>query len=398
MAKVRSASPDSASDPVGGVLFFEDGSIFYGEGFGAPTRAVGEVVFTTGMAGYPESITDPSYRGQILLFTYPLQGNYGVPAADRKDAWGFPLGMESGEVQPRAVIARSLTAPHHWTSGRSLSEWLRSAGVPGIAGLDTRAIAERLRAQGVQRGVVAVGKDLPSPDALRKILEQAPQYHEEDFVRQVAPRKPALVRAPRTTPAPGGAGGRPPLVAVMDVGCKASILRNLLARGADVLRSPPGMALPERWEGRRVDGYLISNGPGDPGGLSDAITMVKERPRDRPTFGICLGHQLLALSAGASTYKMKYGHRGQNKPLLFRQPAGRAYIVSENHGYAVDRSSLKGTGLAEWAYNPDDGTVEGFRDHRGLVLGVQGHPEGAPGPHDAEFLFDTFLDKVRRRA
>jgi carbamoyl-phosphate synthase small subunit len=369
-----------------GTLLLEDGTRFEGEGLGAVGRRVGEVVFTTGMVGYPESLTDPSFRGQILTFTYPLLGNYGVPAA-RKDADGLPV-LESEEIQPRGVLVRGTTAASHWSSVRSLDRWLESEGVPGIRGIDTRRLTEHLRTRGVVRGAIdvrAAGAER-SEEELLGAIRSAPQYGEESFMAEVAPRRPKLLARD---------GG--PLVAVLDCGIKASILRALLDRRLSVLRLPFDHTVPARWEGRRVAGLLVGNGPGDPAELAPTIEELgRPANRELPTLGICLGHQLLALARGATTFKLKYGHRGQNKTIEFAD--GRALIVSENHGYAVEPGSLARTGLRTWATNPDDGTVEGLRDGRGRLLALQGHPEGHPGPQEAGFVFDRFAEKVRRRA
>jgi len=376
----------AAKSALGGTLFLEDGTRFDGDGIGATGRRVGEVVFTTGMAGYPESLTDPSFRGQILTFTYPLIGNYGVPANSR-DADGLPR-LESAEVQPRGVVLRGTTVPNHWESGGSLAEWLRSENVPGVCGVDTRRLTEHLRAKGVVRGALDVGPAdaRPSDETLARAIRAAPEYGDEQFMAEVAPKRPTLLAR---------RGG--PVVAVLDCGIKASILRALLDRGVSVLRLPFDHEVPTRWEGRRVAGLLVGNGPGDPAELSAAIDELgRPTVRELPTLGICLGQQLVALSRGATTFKLKYGHRGQNKTICFAD--GTALIMSENHGYAVDPASLAGTGLEVWATNPDDGTLEGLRDASGRVLTLQGHPEGHPGPQEAGFVFDRFVRKVKRRA
>lgn len=350
---------------------------------------VGEVVFTTGMVGYPESLTDPSFRGQILVFTYPLLGNYGVPDPAARDRWGLPAFMEAAGLQVRGAVVRGLTAPSHWNSTRSLPSWLEGEGVPGVVGIDTRRLTEQLRAHGVIRGTIDVrpATDAPPTDSeLRGWLDAAPRYEEERFMAEVSVPAPVLY--------PSGQG---PLVAVPDCGVKASILRALLLRGLSVLRLPHDQPIPERWEGRPVRGLLVGNGPGDPAGLAPSIDALREaRRRKLPTLGICLGNQLLALASGGRTFKMKYGHRGQNKTVVFTD--GRALIASENHGYAVDPTSLAGTGLRPWATNPDDGTLEGLRDARGLTLALQGHPEGHPGPQEAGFVFDLFARRVQRSA
>ena len=370
-----------------GTLFLEDGTGFDGDGFGAVTEHVGEVVFTTGMAGYPESLTDPSFRGQVLAFTYPLIGNYGVPNPETRDGWGLPV-LESDEVQVRGVVMRGTTTPNHWQSDRTLERWLSEEGVPAVRGIDTRRLTQHLRSGGVLRGVVHVGRarEAPSDDELRAAIARAPAYADENYMTEVAPKRPTLL---------GPSKG--PLVAALDCGLKASILRALLDRGVGVLRLPYDESVPEKWQGRRVSGLLVGNGPGDPAELGPTIEELR-RPSTRalPTLGICLGHQLLALARGATTYKLRYGHRGQNKTICFED--GRALIMSENHGYAVDARSLHGTGLEPWATNPDDGTLEGFRDRSGKVLALQGHPEGHPGPQEAGFVFDRFVGKVKRRA
>ena len=364
----------------------EDGTRFDGEGFGAAARKVGEAVFTTGMVGYPESLTDPSFRGQLLAFTYPLLGNYGVPPADARDRDGLPV-LESAGLQVRGMIARGTTRPNHWEMGRSLEAWLADEGVPGLRGVDTRRLTEHLRSHGVIRAVLDVGPaGAPPPDAeLAAAIAAAPQYAEEAFMPDVSPRTPTVVARN---------GG--PLVAVLDCGVKTSIVRALLDRGLSVLRLPYDHEVPDRWDGRRVAGLVVGNGPGDPSALGPTIEELgRPSNRHRPTLGICLGHQLLALARGGTTFKLKYGHRGQNKTIVF--PDGRALITSENHGYAVDPASLRGTDLLPWATNPDDGTLEGLKDPSGRLLALQGHPEGHPGPQEAGFVFDAFARRVRRR-
>lgn len=382
------APSDATRSALAGTLFLEDGTRFDGAGFGAETERAGEVVFTTGMVGYPESLTDPSYRGQILTFTYPLLGNYGVPPTEAVDEFGLPAFVESSHIQVRAMVVRGLTRPNHWAQRRDLETWLADEGVPGVAGIDTRRLTEHLREVGVLRGLVHVGPAgrRPSDDQLARRLKAAPRYGDEPLVPEVSVERPTLYSVERG-----------PLVALMDGGVKASIIRALLERRLSVLRLPYDHEVPDAWEGRKVAGLLVGNGPGDPAQLAPTIEELG-RPANRriPTLGICLGHQLLALSRGGATFKLKYGHRGQNKTVCF--PDGRALIVSENHGYAVDPASLKGTGLAAWASNPDDGTLEGLKDTRGRLLALQGHPEGHPGPQEAGFVFDRFAEKVRKEA
>jgi carbamoyl-phosphate synthase small subunit len=340
------------------------------------------------MVGYPESLTDPSFRGQLLTFTYPLLGNYGVPATHAHDVFGLPAHAESEKIQVRAAIVRGLTPPSHRTSTRSLEDWFADEGIPGIAGVDTRRLTEHLRNAGVIRGILDVRSEEKPPrsEELRSALKRAPQYAEEPFLPEVSVPAPVLYP-----------NGRGPLVAVLDCGIKVSILRALLSRGLSVLRLPYDHAIPEKWEGRRVNGLLVGNGPGDPAQFAPIIEGLGAKElRSIPTLGICLGHQLLALSRGATTFKLKFGHRGQNKTVVFTD--GRALIMSENHGYAVDPRSLDGTGLSPWAVNPDDQTLEGLRDARGRVFALQGHPEGHPGPRQAGFVFDDFAKKVTRRA
>jgi len=381
-------APDPESTELAGTLYLEDGTRFEGRGFGSPQSKAGEVVFTTGMAGYPETLTDPSFRGQILTFTYPLIGNYGVPAPDAVDAFGLPKFLEAAHVQVRGVIVRAHTRPSHWQSSRSLDRWLSEEGIPGIAGIDTRRLTLHLRAHGVLRGIIDVGPPgrRPSSAELAARLREAPAYSDEPLVPEVSVAAPVFYDA-----------GEGPVVALLDCGVKASIVRAILSRGCSVLRLPYDREVPERWDGRPVSGLLIGNGPGDPAKLVATIEELN-RPTTRalPTLGICLGHQLLALSRGGSTFKLKFGHRGQNKTVCF--PEGRAMIVSENHGYAVDPASLASTGLEPWASNPDDGTLEGLRDRHGRVIALQGHPEGHPGPQEAGFVFDRFVEMVRAEA
>jgi carbamoyl-phosphate synthase small subunit len=355
-------------------LVLADGAVFPGRGFGAAVECEGEVVFTTGMVGYPESLTDPSYRGQILVFTYPLIGNYGVPARELVD--GIPSRFESGRIQVRGVaVARYCAEPSHHGSTSSLGAWLEEAGIPGIEGVDTRALTQRLRTDGVVHGQIVHAAD--SEAARARAVEGVV---ETDLVAEVS------IEAPRFLSAAAGQCG--PTVAVLDCGVKNNILRALVGRGAGVLQVP--------WDedpegcGRPIDGVVVSNGPGDPKDAGRAVAVVRRLlERGVPTFGICYGNQVLALAAGANTYKLKWGHRGQNQPCVDLD-TGRCYITSQNHGYSVDEASLP-SGWEPWFRNANDQSNEGIRHREKPFSAVQFHPEAHPGPEDMSFLIDQFL-------
>jgi len=359
------------------ILVLEDGTTFEGVGFGSPGVAVGEVVFNTGMVGYPEALTDPSYRGQILCFTYPLIGNYGVPPYDMVDENGLPLHFESDRVQVRGVVVHELCeGPSHWAMARSFEEWLRGEGVPGIAGVDTRRLTRKLRAQGVMMGAIVVGEE-PSVDEALSALEKAPSYGEVNYVEEVTVRGPVV----------HGRGGR--TVVVLDCGVKVGIIRALLRRGYRVVRLPYDASIDDVLSYEPA-GVLVSNGPGDPKHCEATIKAVRGLYElGVPMLGICLGNQIMALALGGDTYKLKYGHRGQNKPCIDLE-TGLCYVTSQNHGYAVDPSSLEGTGLKVWFINADDKTVEGIKHQSRPYIAVQFHPESEPGPWDTLWVFDLF--------
>jgi carbamoyl-phosphate synthase small subunit len=366
-------------------LALEDGAAFAGTAFGGQRPAAGEVVFNTGMVGYPEALTDPSYRGQILVLTYPLVGNYGVPAF-RVDADGLPAGFESSEIQVAGLVVSRLAPTYsHRDAALGLSDWLRAADVPGIADVDTRALTKRLRERGTMLGKI----DLENAETAFA------DPNSTDLVGAVCPRRPA-----RLGPAPGANGGAPRVV-LMDCGCKASIARALVRRGFAVERVPPGHYF---FEGD-YDGLVVSNGPGDPRAVLPAVrNLERALAVGRPILGICLGHQLLALAAGFETYKMKFGHRGQNHPCVEHdidaagspaQPGRRCYITSQNHGYAVHGEGAPSEWRV-WFTNANDGTVEGIRHRSKPFFGVQFHPEARPGPTDTAWIFDAFADAVRK--
>lgn len=353
-------------------LVLEDGTAFVGEGFGASATVGGEVVFNTGMTGYIESLTDPSYRGQILVLTYPLVGNYGVPAPRAAESIDGPY--ESGRIQPQALVVQSYS-PHfsHMAARRSLGDWLQGEGVPGITGIDTRGLTRLLRRHGTMRGWV-----FPETTGLEQAKREA---HEIEMTRQVfedvAPRQAVTY-----------AGGRTRILLV-DCGAKDQIVRSMLSRGVTVVRVPWNADL--RVHAGNVDGILIGNGPGDPQELKPLSSQVSALMQDfaGPIFGVCLGHQILALAAGARTYKLDYGHRGVNQPvqdLLTR----RCFVTSQNHGYAVADDSLP-TSWQPWFVNLNDGTNEGIRSRTHPHFSVQFHPEAAPGPQDTGHLFDEFV-------
>jgi len=363
-------------------LVLEDGSVFLGKGFGAQKTVIGEVVFTTGMVGYPESITDPSYQGQILCFTYPLIGNYGVPSFDIKDRWGLPLHFESDKPHVLGVIVHELCEkPSHWSNNNSLNQWLLEEGIPGIAGIDTRKLTKKLRIKGVMMGALEVSTGEIDVDRLFSLLEKAPRYDHLDLVGEVTIKEPIVYE------------NDGPTVVIVDCGVKYGIVRSLLRRGLRVIR------VPRDWDADKIlglepKGVLVSNGPGNPELNVKTIKTIRDLVEiGIPILGICLGNQMIALALGASTFKLKFGHRGQNKPCLDLE-SGICYVTSQNHGFAVREDTLKDSGLALWFLNADDMTVEGIKHRKKPVIAVQFHPEASPGPYDTEYVFDLFVNMM----
>ncbi|MEI8129998.1 MAG: glutamine-hydrolyzing carbamoyl-phosphate synthase small subunit [bacterium] len=340
-------------------LIFKDKSEYEGKSFGADTAVSGEVVFATGMVGYPEALTDPSFRGQILVMTYPLVGNYGVP---REDLW------ESKEIQVAGLIVSSyIDTPSHSTSEMTLGEWFRKQNVPLFEIKDTRALAEKLRDGGAMLGKMIVGKkDIPFVDPnVRNLSAEVSTKEMLTF----------------------GEGEK--TVVVIDCGTKMNIARRFASRGVKVVVVP--------WDTDvtkldfKVDGVLISNGPGDPKKVTATIANVKKiLAKKIPILGICLGNQILALAAGGNTYKLKFGHRSQNQPAVL-SGTNQAYLTTQNHGFAVGKIPA---GFREWFVNGNDGTNEGII-HKSLpIMSVQFHPESSPGPLDTDWIFDYFLEKA----
>lgn len=343
-----------------------------GQSFGADRVVAGEVVFNTSMTGYVETLTDPSYAGQILVPTYPLIGNYGVPAPREKGSIGGPY--ESSSIQVQGLVVQSYVHDYsHHAARRSLGQWLKDEGIPAVTGIDTRTLTRRLREHGTMRGWL-------HPESMS--LAQA-----QETASAVDMKKEVFERVAPTGPVSHEGGSLK--IMLVDVGAKDNIVRSLLQRGVSVLRVPWHARLAEHALG--VDGILIGNGPGDPADLpqlSDQIRMIMGSFRG-PIFGICMGNQILARAAGAETYKLPYGHRGVNQPvqdLLSR----RCLITSQNHGYAVSDKELPGD-WEPWFVNINDGTNEGIRHRSRPFSSVQFHPEATPGPEDAGFLFDDFL-------
>jgi len=364
------------------VLLLEDGTLFLGKGFGAEATVVGEIVFNTGMVGYPESMTDPSYAGQVLCFTYPLVGNYGVPSGGEKDVFGLPRYFESGGIKVTGLVVQEhCQRPSHWASVQSLSGWMFDQGVPGIEGVDTRALVSTIRERGVMMCALANGPGVASRRELKRLLDNAARYDSVDFVKRVSTREPETF------------GVSEKRVVLIDCGAKGSIVRNMLGRGYAVVRMPFDSSYAEVMK-HDPAGVIVSNGPGDPRLCVETVkTTAKLVDSDIPVLGICLGEQVLGLSQGAETYKLKYGHRGQNKPVV-DLVTGRGYVTSQNHGYAVDPKTLSKTGLRPWFVNADDQSVEGLLHGSRPCIAVQFHPEAAPGPYDTEFVFDRFTEMM----
>jgi carbamoyl-phosphate synthase small subunit len=361
------------------LLLLEDGSVFFGNSFGSEKSSVGEVVFNTGMVGYCESMTDPSYAGQILCFTYPLIGNYGVPAYSNKDVHGLPRFFESDSIKVKGVIVQEACRfPSHWASRQTLEKWMQSEEIPGIEGIDTRALVTRLRESGVMMGMIASGQEERPREELQKVLRSAQKYSAQNFVKGVSVSKPVFH------------GDSDKKVVLIDCGTKYGIVRNLLRRGFQVVRVPYDSSYSTVMKHDPV-GVVVSNGPGDPQICIDAARTVGSLMDSRvPLLGICFGEQIMGMSQGVETFKLKYGHRGQNKPCI-DLTTERGYVTSQNHGYALREASLLRTELKPWFVNADDGTVEGVFHPSKPCMSVQFHPEASPGPFDTGFVFDRFV-------
>lgn len=393
-------------------LILQDGTLFAGESFGFAGESDGEVVFNTGMAGYPESLTDPSYEGQILVFTYPLIGNYGVPT-EEKNVYGFAKNLESERIHVRGVImAQGSEHYSHHAAASSLQRWLEHHKIPAITGVDTRALTKKLREHGVMLGrivwddsaAVSPSTSLRTGDERLAVSIEDP--NEANLVASVSCTEPVTYEPQQN------ATGK--TVVVFDCGIKNNILRSFLKRGVTVHRVPWDYDLAS--SPLKYDGVFISNGPGDPKKCDATIRQIQwSIGKNLPTFGICLGNQLLALAIGGDTYKLKYGHRGVNQPCVETltptpSPGGRGahagagsedvrvgprcLITSQNHGFAVKPDQLP-QGWKIWFTNANDGTVEGIRHESGRFFSVQFHPEATPGPEDANYLFDLFVQQLQ---
>lgn len=347
-----------------GYLILETGEIFEGFFAGNPAETTGEVVFNTGMTGYQEMMTDPSYTGQILVFCYPLIGNYGVNGDDH----------ESKSISARAVVTGEICAsPSFYKVEKTALSFLEKSDVPCLSGVDTRALVKTIRKRGTVRGLVSTSRD-----------QKVPCGGDEFFVAEVAIKQPETY------------GDGPLHIALMDFGYKKSILQYLLDRNCKVTVVPFDFTAKQMAE-LAPDGIVISNGPGDPAKLAEWLPEIKKVSAAYPVLGICLGHQLLALAYGAKTKKLPFGHRGGNHPVKDLK-TGKVLMTAQNHGYVVDEASLAGTELELSFKNVNDGTVEGCI-HPGLpVFSVQFHPEAHPGPRDSEYIFDQFLQRVQQRA
>ncbi len=364
-------------------LVLQDGTIYEGESFGAATAAYGEVVFTTSMTGYQEMLTDPSFAGQIVIPTYPLQGNYGINPGD----------VESSRIQVAGFVVRGHSpTPSHALSERTLHDYLASQNVPGISGIDTRALTRRLRTHGVMMGAVAVGI---SPEEALAQLQRGPQYDTTDFVQQVTAKAPYIWDGFAKPVDLDRALGVKKRIVVIDYGVKYNILRILERNGFEVIAAPAN-ATAEEVMALQPHGVLLSPGPGDPVHLDYGVATAKALIGRVPIMGICLGHQVLARAMGAKTYKLKFGHRGANHPVKELR-TGAVHITAQNHGYAVDADGLP-SDLEVSHVNLNDGTVEGLRHKSHPILTIQYHSEASPGPRDNEYIFQEFAAMVMDNA
>ncbi len=365
-----------------GVLVLEDGSVFQGIGFGAETEISGEVVFNTSMMGYPELLTDPSYQEQIVVMTYPILGSYGIPPSSIRDRGGVPLHFESDSVKVKGFVVHSLSRPSHWSNHKTLDEWLTEQGVPGIFGIDTRVLTQRLRNKGTMLGVLKVSNSPIDSQVVAGQTSSIQDPNKQDLVQRVSPREPIYYD-----------GSEESTIVIVDCGVKYGILRSLLAKGARVVRVPYDFPADKILK-LNPRGMVISNGPGDPKiDLRTIETTKNLMETELPIMGICLGAQILGLAAGAETYKLKFGHRAVNHPCMDLE-TGRCFITTQNHGYTIDWNSLENTEFLANFVNINDKTVEGIKHRKKPFLGVQWHPESSPGPYDTRFLFDRFFEEA----
>ncbi len=350
-------------------LVLDDGTKFHGESFGYEKPVAGEVVFNTAMMGYPESLTDPSYAGQMMVLTYPLVGNYGVPAFSVEPN-GIATFMESDKIHAEAIIVSNYSTEYsHWNAKESLADWLKREQVPGITGIDTRQLTKVLREHGVMMGKILFDDE---PDNI-----PTAQYEGVNYIDKVSCKE--VIRYNE------GAGKK---VVLVDCGVKNNILRCLIKRGVEVIRVPWNYD----FNNLEFDGLFLANGPGDPDTAGEAVENIRKflaNPNVRPCMGICMGNQLLSKAAGAKIYKLKYGHRSHNQPVR-QVGTNRCFITSQNHGYAVDNNTIP----ADWEplfINMNDGSNEGIRHKKNPWFSAQFHPEAASGPVDTEFMFDDFV-------
>ncbi len=359
-----------------GKLIFDDGTVLDGVGFGFQTTVVGEIVFNTGMVGYTETLTDPSYCGQILTLTYPLIGNYGVPSYETKDKDGIPKHFESEKIQVRGLVIHELSlVASHWNMSMTLDEWLYKEKIPGIMGIDTRSLTKKLRNNGVMMAALVVSDKEIDVEEIKHKLSSTTNYNSEQFMEQVSTKSHQVF------------GEEKKSVVVIDTGVKNAILRNIRNIGYKVIKVPWNTPI-EKILSYKPKGVVISNGPGDPQKCLDTITTAKSLiEKNIPTLGICLGAQIIGLAGNATTYKLKYGHRGQNKPCL-NLDNNQVYVTSQNHGYCIDPESLKDSQFDLWFKNTDDKTVEGIKHKKQKCIAVQFHPEASPGPYDCKFVFE----------
>ncbi len=368
-------------------LILEDGTVIEGQAFGATGTAFGELVFNTGMTGYQESLTDPSYNGQVLMFTYPMVGNYGVNPED----W------ESSKVWVRAAVVREwCPTPDHRLSDRTLDDWLKAEGIPGISGIDTRALTLKVRSHGCLRCFVT--HDKQAVDDLVAKVAQMPSVEQDNLAGEASTA--TVLRYGRNANGDLVEGSSfdadARTIAILDTGIKRNIVRNLVRR-ANVVQHP--------WNARAADvladqpdGLFLANGPGDPAHpdiTTHTLPTIRALSEQLPTFGICYGNQLIARAWGGTTHKMAFGHRGANIPVR-DEASGRIQITSQNHGFAVDPAGIPGTGLSVWQRCPNDGTVEALQHESLPIFTTQYHPEACPGPWDSGQLFDGFLQLIEQ--